>query len=226
MSKQLELDAVPRRRVQLVADEPVVPKTDEADGYVFHRPGRRLSELKVQLVADEPAVPLSRGERRAQLKLYQEAKVIALDLESSHAMKRAVNAVGQKAAARVLEPMTHAQDVEAQYASQEITHDEADAKLGELTDWTEGVPPCTGWWDTHEQLVNTDQTTRLWFDAVGQQWRTVQGSWLALEHLPKGFIWRGLTQPAEQGYSYSVPGTIARQRGFYARGHRVELKES
>lgn len=83
-----------------------------------------------------------------------------------------------------------------------------------MTEWFEGPPPCNGWWDVKTGF----EDARLWFDAVGQQWRTDQGSWIGVGELTKSFKYRGLKQPYAKGYRYAVPGAkLAR---------RVELVES
>jgi len=154
MKKQLELNAVPRKRVQLVADEPAA---------VVRRPRRFLDSAGA-----------------------------AVETEMAHAMKRALAAHGAVGLANV---------VKAQ--------DEIDGRAG-LSGWLKGAALCTGWWEVRG--AGTIEGTRLWFDAVGQQWRTTGGSWLAIEHLPEDFEYRGLQQPYEKGYRYVVPGAKMARR--------------
>ncbi len=166
-TKQLELIAVPRKRVQLLADQPAAPDGGEVGGgamggAIEKRPRRFLME-----------------------------SAAAVETEMAHAMKRALAAHGEPA------------------LNLAITNIKIEVK-SDLTGWLKGAPPCNGWWEVRGAGVV--EGSRLWFDAIGQQWRTVGGSWLAVIHLPADFEYRGLKQPYEKGYRYPVPGAKLARR--------------
>lgn len=153
---QLELDAVPRKRVQLIADEPAAVEggAGSGDGFV-------------------DAMLASKA-----------------NTAMAHAMKRAVSAVGRKAVRNVLFDNKTGKEVEPA-----------------MSDWAEGAPPMTGWWDVKlGGKLGKFEDDRLWFSAEHQQWRTEGG--LAIDALNlKGMVYRGLAAPAPEGYSWLKPST-------------------
>ncbi len=147
---QLNLDAVPRKRVQLIADKPAAAENGGAgsgDGFID------------AMMANKS------------------------NTEMAHAMKRAVASVGRKVIKGLIPD---------------------DAEPG-LSDWAEGAPPQTGWWDVKlgGKLGKFDGD-RMWFSVEHQQWRTEEGVAVDLANV-KGIVYRGLRAPAPEGYSWLKP---------------------
>lgn len=147
---QMELNAEPRKRVQLVADEPAANDVGEAgsgDGFV-----------DAMLASNSTT-------------------------ELAHAMKRAVSAFGKKSVSR------------------EVVESEGP----ELSEWFEGDPPQTGWWDVKlgGKLAHFDDD-RLWFNTERQRWGIDPLEIIIVNYL-KGAAYRGLKQPPEGGYPWLKP---------------------
>lgn len=155
---QLELDAVPRKRVQLIADEPAAVEGGAGSGDGF---------VEAMLASKS-------------------------NTEMAHALRRAANAVGS---ARLKAALTAADDRDD----------------WPLSDWAEGAPPMTGWWDVKlGGLKGRDDGDRLWFSFEHQQWRTEEGYTLD-DVILDGMVYRGLADPWPGGYPWEKARTTTRR---------------